>query len=589
MYFPYVSESASYRQNVTVFGGLNRQLSATDGQFSDMKNMSSKHFPVLSPRSKRRFIKKFKNPQGILDKEDLVLIDDKRFFVNNKEILLKNAKLDDRSPKVLSKMGAVVVIMPDKVWVNVETEEHGYLGNKTLSESAPVTFSLCDATGNPISYQSAEYYETNPPTDGAYMMSEANGKLSLKIYSSSAKTWTYVATTYIQMRFAGAGKGFFANDGITISVSSNKGLEFVFVNKKSDETFSTDTYIASLDNDTITFPGIFNGIPEENISVVIERRVPTLEFVTECQNRLWGCSADGREIYCSKLGDVKNWNSFKGISTDSWAATIGSDGKFTGAITYGDNPLFFKEDSVVKIAISSSGAHLAKETKCRGVQSGSSRSLVVINEMLYYKSPTGICAYNGGNPARISDDLGNSKYTDAVAGAEGDRYYVSMKNDAGEYSLFVYDSLNGIWIREDDTQAIYFCSHVDELYYFDAKDKMLKSVNGSRLYYEEGEEENDIEWFVESVPLGYSLPDQKYISRITMCITVDIGAELDLYMQYNSEGGWTHICNINGKGTKSYTIPLIPRRCNHFKYKICGKGNCKIHSITKTIEEGSED
>ena len=36
-----------------------------------MKNMSSQYFPILSPRQNRGYIKKFENPQGILDKEDI--------------------------------------------------------------------------------------------------------------------------------------------------------------------------------------------------------------------------------------------------------------------------------------------------------------------------------------------------------------------------------------------------------------------------------------------------------------------------------------------------------------------------------------
>jgi hypothetical protein len=314
-----------------------------------------------------------------------------------------------------------------------------------------------------------------------------------------------------------------------------------------------------------------------------------MAFITECNNRLWGCSKDGHEIYCCKLGDVKNWNVFAGISTDSWAATIGSDGKFTGAITFLGYPMFFKEDGFIKIAVSATGGHQVKETKCRGVQKGSEGSLVILNETLYYKSSNCICAYNGSLPFSISDDLGEVRYYEAVAGTIDDRYYISMKDEKGIYNLFVYDSKNGIWCKEDNTEVLYFCKHFDDLYYIDVKDNQMKSIRGTLLYdVPEKSTEGQFDWFVESGNIGYSSPDNKYVARINLRITLEFATNVDFYMQYDSSGGWEHQFNMSGKGTRTFTVPIIPKRCDHFKYKIIGKGGCKIHSITKTLEQGSD-
>ena len=42
------------------------------------------------------------------------------------------------------------------------------------------------------------------------------------------------------------------------------------------------------------------------------------------------------------------------------------------------------------------------DTPCRGVQKGSWRSLCVVNEVLYYKGRTEICAYDGSVPVAVS-------------------------------------------------------------------------------------------------------------------------------------------------------------------------------------------
>lgn len=596
MRFPKLQEVTRYREITSVFGGYNHQISCEEGQFFNMKNMTSKYFPVLSPRQNRGIVKTFAYPQGILDKEDLWWIDNKVLYRNGAEVKLNGITLTDETPKTLAKMGAYIVIMPDKIWCKSNDDglnlECGYMENKI--EVKGVTFTICEASGKSIEWHDAEYYKTNEPKDGNYMMSvDSNGKPSLKVYSATTSIWMTVASTYVQITAEGIGNGFEKEDGVKITTDDiSQSLDNIFINNEEDGThYSTNTYIIDKTKDTITIPGIYKGevtnFPDMNL--IIERKVPDMSFITECNNRLWGCSKDGHEIYCCKLGDVKNWNCFRGASTDSWAATVGSDGKFTGAITYLGYPMFFKEDSLIKIAVSTTGGHQTKETICRGVQNGSSKSLTVLNEVLYYKSVLGVCGYNGSLPYSVSDELGDVAYYDAVAGAIGDKYYISMRDNENEYSLFVYDTKTGIWCKEDNTEAFAFCKHRDELYYIDNKDNTMKSVGGTLLYdVPERAIEDKFDWFVESGAIGYSSPDNKYVGRINLRITLETGTNVGFFLQYNSCGEWEHKFSMSGTGTRTYSIPIIPKRCDHFKYKIAGRGACKIHSVTKTTEEGSD-
>ena len=53
MRFPILREQQASRQMVDTFRGYNHNLRISDGEFFDMKNMTSDHYPVLSPRGKR--------------------------------------------------------------------------------------------------------------------------------------------------------------------------------------------------------------------------------------------------------------------------------------------------------------------------------------------------------------------------------------------------------------------------------------------------------------------------------------------------------------------------------------------------------
>lgn len=599
MRFPTLRDTSKYREMTRVFGGYNRQISCEEGQFFDMKNMSSKYFPILSPRQNRGVVKKLSKPQGILDKEDLWWIDDKVLYKNGEPMALEGVTLSSASPKTLAKMGAYIIIMPDKVWckTNPKTEklECGYMENELLFEGVEITFSICDANGKVIEWHDAEYYETNPEElkDGSYMMSVAsNGNPSLKVYSETTSIWMTVASTYVQISSPGIGKGFEKDDGVKITSNIiTDSLDNIFVNDEGDGNYSIETYIVDRTEDAITIPGIYKGRLEPFTDMVlrVERSVPDMAYITECNNRLWGCSKDGHEIYCCKLGDIKNWKCYRGNATDSWAATIGSDGKFTGATTFLGYPIFFKEDCLIKVSVSAIGGHQIKETMCRGVQNGSGGSLCILNETLYYKSSTGVCVYNGSLPYSISDELGDVNYYDAVAGAISDKYYISMRDKDNQYSMFVYDSKNGIWCKEDDTNAFAFCKYKDDLYYIDGKDNTMKSVGGTLLYdVSEKDTESAFDWYAESGVIGYSSPDNKYVSRITLRITLEFGTNVGFFLQYDSCGEWEYKFNMSGTGTRTFSIPIIPKRCDHFRYRIAGNGGCKIHSVTKTVEEGSE-
>ena len=582
----------------TAFGGYNHQASCADGEFFDMQNMTAQNHPMLSPRPHRGIVKQLTNPQGILDKEDLMWIDDGVLYKNGEPVELDGVELSSEEsmcPKTMAKMGAYVIIMPDKVWYNADDGECGYMeASYESEEEAQVTITLCESDGTAITWHDEEYYKENEPQNGDYMMTMTNGKASLKVYSSSTSIWASVTTTYMQIGATGIGKNFEKEDGVKIIIDNTEAKwEYapnIFVNEEEDGTLSTNTAIYDKTDDCITIVGILDkNHTFSNLPIKVRREVPEMEFITESNNRLWGCSKDGHEIYCCKLGDVKNWNCFQGISTDSYAATIGSDGKFTGAITYLGYPIFFKEDCLIKVQVSSVGAHQTKETKCRGVQKGSEKSLVILNETLFYKSTTSICVYAGSLPASISDNLDEVRYYDAVAGAIDNRYYISMKDKAGKSHLFVYDQKSNIWSKEDNTEAMYFCRHADDLYFIDVSDKYMKSVCGTLPFgVPEEHMEGELDWFAESGTIGYNLPDNKYVARINIRLNMALGAMVDFYMQYDSSGEWEHKFNMSGQGTRSFTIPVIPRRCDHFKYKVVGHGDAKIHSLTKTIEQGSD-
>lgn len=127
----------------------------------------------------------------------------------------------------------------------------------------------------------------------------------------------------------------------------------------------------------------------------------------------------------------------------------------------------FKEDCFHRVYPSASGAHQVVVQKCAGVQNGSSKSLVVVDDRLYYKSRMGVCVYDGSLPQEIGGCFGTVLYANAAAGGVRGKYFISMEDAAHSWSLFVYDTRKGLWHREDSTHASEFARVGDELYFLE--------------------------------------------------------------------------------------------------------------------------
>ena len=583
MRYPQLTELPTSRQMVDVFKGYNHNLRINSGEFFDMKNMTSDYYPVLAPRGKRGFYVKPASPQGLIAKDVICYVDGTDFVMGEYRVAMGLSTAAKDCPKQLVSMGAYVIIMPDKKYINtMDVTDFGDI-EASFTTTTDVTFELCTITGD--TYENTVISPTEPSNPGNldYWIDTSTTPNTLKQYSATSGMWVAIATTYIKISAAGIGAAFQQYDGVTISGIKSAGLQDL--NGTMALWAKGDDYIVVLGIlDAVTTQAVADG------AITVERRMPNMDFLIESENRLWGCrygtALNGdvvNEIYACKLGDFKNWNCFMSLSTDSYAASCGTDGQFTGAITHLGYPLFFKENCVHKVFGNYPANFQIQTTACRGVQKGCHKSLAIVNETLFYKARSGICAFDGSLPTEASYVLGNEYYSDAVGGAHGNKYYVSMMDVYGVWHLFVYDTAKGMWHKEDNLHASAFCSCRSELYCIDADNLNIITMLGS------GEKDAAaVQWMVETGELGISSPDMKYISRITVRMSMEVGAKADFYAQYDMSDEWVHICTIRGTNLRSFSIPIKPRRCDHMKLKIVGEGAAKIYAYTKTIEQGSD-
>ena len=322
----------------------------------------------------------------------------------------------------------------------------------------------------------------------------------------------------------------------------------------------------------------------ETGTLTISRTVPDLKFVCENENRLWGC--DDTAIYASKLGDIFNWNVFDGLATDSYSVDTGSAGNFTACISYMGYPIFFKEDHIYKVYGSIPTNFEVMGSATLGVAAGSAASLAVAGEVLFYLSRAGVMAYSGGIPQPVGAAFGVDQFRDAAAGSDGLKYYVSMQGQDGEWRLNVYDTQRGLWHIEDETHATHFARAGGNLYML-SEDGKIWIVGRVQDPPEGAAPEGTFEWMAEFADWYDDTPQKKGISKFLVRLEVDEGAEVKIYARYDSLGDWDLVDQLEANVKRSYILPIVPRRADHYRLKFEGTGGCRIYSLAREFYEGS--
>lgn len=514
---PDLPYSDGIRKYTTVqFGGLAHTRGASDGMIWWMENLSSDDYPVLSPRKPRRLSRTLTKPNGMYCRDGVYYVDGTGFYLGG---VKKGDVADNR--KRFCCLGAYIIILPDKAYFNTATGEFGAL--------------------------EASWAGSCTIRDGTYAGEAAKANT---VYAAGAD-FTALFRPGDAVTIAGAAKHPANNQTIIVREVTATELRFY------ENSFSIGS-----DGDTET--------------LTLSRDVPDMDFLCENENRLWGCKGD--TIYASKLGDPFNWNVFDGVATDSYAVTVGSAGDFTACVSYLGYPVFFKEDMIYKVYGDRPATFQVMSSASLGVAKGSDRSLAVAGEVLYYLSRAGIVAYSGGIPSSVAAPFGELRFSDAVAGSDGVKYFVSMKSGTA-WHLFVYDSQKGLWHREDGTQALDF-GWDGGLYLLTAQGLLWGGTGGT--------EEANVASLCEFADFVEGNPNRKGTAKLQLRGELDAGASLTVAMQFDSDGVWREVSVLTASVKRSWYLPIIPRRSDHFRIRLTGTGMWRLYSLTREHYIGSE-
>ncbi len=593
---PHPLKRRLYRQ--TSFYGLDRRPGAGDGGIRDMENMCSDHAPLLTPRAPRRFLAEVKRGRGLFYHDGNVYwIDGRGLFRDGEKI----AVLEDiDAVRTFAAMNRQILIFPDAVSLDPES-----LALKPLSVSvgADVTF-LAEGLRYGTKASSNSIRATSLRWRDHFRVGDAVTITGCMVRPQNNKTAVIREIDGDTLRFDENCFDLLSEYRFT-AVSPLPADCYSFLDGENDYHFTPRQGLKS--GDTLIFrdkrlflrsgdeetelrahkgrEGTFLNFAEVPLDtaegkVSFSREVPDFDDVCVVNNRLWGVK--GSAVYGSKLGDPFNFSVFDRLSDDSYYLETESDGDFTAAAAVGGYALFFKERAVYKLYGDTPFNFRLYSVAGEGVMRGAEDSVAVIENSCFYLASSGVIRLDGSSPQLISEPL-CERMGGGVAVADGAKYYLSALLADGSSSLFVYDAKRDCWHREDDLEAIAAVRGEVPLALTRAG-KICTLAPGT----EAGESEGDVCWLAEFADMAMNSPLKKGVHRIILRLSLEEGSKATAEIMFDSGNVWEIVGTVRGDRKHSAVLPIVPRRCDHFKIRIRGRGPADLCGLALQYEIGSE-
>lgn len=514
------------QREILVMRGINYSDRIQDGDIADSENISARRWPYFSARNRRVKQDGYSGATAFTAYNKLVAVIGDKLIVDGVEVGTVTP-----GEKKFAVVNSRLVIFPDKKYLDLES-------NVIVDMEVHLSGAAC-------------FFDTDAlwilGTDGVFPGAENINRGDTVIVS-----------------------------GATVKPGNNKSVTIKEVTAEA-KTVGSTAYANSVK--LYVGPDVYEEADESaNMEIHIDRNVPDMDYICESDNRLWGCSNEARTIHASALGDPTNFNTFEGLSTDSYTLAIGSEGDFTGCGRLSSSVMFWKETKLHKILGGYPAEYTLYTYSVEGLRAGCDKSLQVINDTLYYMGLHGVYAYNGSSPALISPNFGSRNFTDGVAGTDGDSYYLSVRE--GDLThLFVFETRQGIWVREGSTRCKDFGRIGRRLYMLD---------DTGEIYLMTGEEADpNLLWSFRLTPFYETMQGRKVYNKLIF--RLELPKDSYVIAETRTDGGlWEEAAKMVGSTYDSVPLAVRLKRCDKFEIRVRGKGPCTILGISRQFTVGSD-
>ena len=538
------------------FLGINRRIRTSAGEFSDMENLSPAEYPCICSQ-KGTLDTGYTLPQGV---EAVKMIIPKRLAgpVTGFSGIVKN-----------SDGGYAIYIngVSRRNDINEFTDAVDYNGSIIVMPELKgfnyVMKSDINADGyiDPVSLTIKMQFHGNDNSDYIFF-ADFGGRTDAE------------AKEYIEERFS-VGDSIILS-GLTGNLANNNTWYPQSIVDYSNQKSPVSIYIKSISyagshlNPTCTFSvsltnskgkgniGWPSGVNMSEAAVgTLTKLIPRSTYGCVAHNRVWLCSYTGEEIYASSPGTPTEFYNLAGLSSDSWVASSGTPGRFTGIAPWQNRVVVFKPDIIHVVYGNLPTTFGIEKTYAAGCIDGG--SIAEVGGCLMWLYYDGFYIYSGSRPRRVSDKL-NTRYVSCKAFSDGRRYYARCVKEDGTGEFLIYDSELNLWSKISDIDIVSGDYYGGKVYLSDK----------TRLYVLGEGEYGD--FYAETPELTFDSFMDKSVMYITVRCKIQKGF-LNIYTSVNN-GEWVPHKGIDKTG--KHKLPIRYNPGDILRLRLEGSGNVCI-------------
>lgn len=663
MYLPELNREDERVLELNAFGGINRKLNAQAGELAEAVNMSADEYPLLKTR--QSYDVGLFEPFAVMwhnnDLDYAIVPDFKAICTNKGAVASLPTEITEFKNPVTANIGTSTVICDEinGMWVlEYDKDNDKYSYNKVgysfevNNDNERTCHLRCRFTDNTLvqgivyvqdedtlnqvaerkdeagNYVKANHliaYGAKPTIECQWYRLTHSGSLEVVDdlyyeFCSLEAAKTINKGDWIELTLSGIKDAVYdfedelqiLNGGYEVATinTTEAGARYAVVLKGAISGYQAMTAIINNGKNDIYF----------NDGMSIKRKAPeNVRFICSHMNRIWANNGDN-EIMCCARGNPYVWYRYEGNALDSWAATVGGDGKFTGCINYG-YPLFFKEGRMLRISGSRPSNFGYTEYSLKGIKEGCHDSAVIVNDVLYYQGMDGVYAYGGSTPQKISEKVYKGRWTEGKACRYRDKYILCV-TEGDKQSVYTYDTITGLWHSEifngEKVRYLYPGSYLHKheeavTIYTDVgktedyitqytpvtgdKQDISDAIDKATLWagyiitdegYHDYDLEKPFEWEFETPEL-INTCEYKYLKCVRIkCRPLEDG-EFAVYRE--RDGAWKELGREATRADKMYwyTKNFGVERTPSIKLKMSGVGRIVIDTIILEFEKGSTD
>ena len=315
---------------------------------------------------------------------------------------------------------------------------------------------------------------------------------------------------------------------------------------------------------------------------------PTIKYATVYGSRVFG--VDDNRVYASYHNDYARWDLDTAddfSEANAWVSmsqsNVKADGKFSAIATYDNHVVLFKRDFMQLVyhdnnpfRIVDVGSYGCDNpyavTECEGI--------------LYFASPDCVYRFTGGQPQKISKDLGIKDFAGAVLGSYKDTMYMYVQDSLYSYKNGVWSSLGSV--HGDIRQFATLDYGVAAL----TENGTIVFVDWEEGVFGSGNPEYPTEWWFETDFMALGKLDVRRIKKVSVLCDVAPGASVEVYLLKDGETFHPKTSLLVGEtdGTGQVLLRVLVNQTSAYMHRlrIVGHGYAKIYAAEIKLSWGGD-